>query len=373
MLGLYIHIPFCKHICTYCDFYKMVASDALKEKTIHYMMKEIELKKIRQFEIDTLYIGGGTPSILPTPLLEEFLSFLSQKVNFKNLKEFTIEMNPEDIREDLVLILSKYHVNRVSIGIQSFNPKLLKFLGRPYTSISEMKRKIALLNRYGIYNINLDLIYAIPSERFGILKKDVQKMLKLNIRHLSTYSLILEEHTILNYQYEQNQFQLSTDALDEKMYHYIVRYLKKKGFVHYETSNFAISSYESKHNLIYWSNDKYLAIGPSASSYVGNYRFTNVKNLNQYFEGIDQGTLNYEEMVELTLEEKYKEEIMLGLRCMKGINSKVFFSKYGVDLFHVFPQMHALIQEKLLEEADGYIRIPEKYSYIANHIIVKII
>lgn len=373
MFGLYVHVPFCRHICHYCDFYKMVVSDSLKEKVINNIIEEINIRNIKQYNIETIYIGGGTPSCLPYYILEKLLKTIENNVNIEQIKEYTIEINPEDINEKIVDLISKYHITRVSIGIQSFNKNIINKLGRiPYVTEAEIKEKIELLNKYHIKNINLDLIYAVPDQTMELLKKDLEVITKLNITHISTYSLILEEHTIYDHLYNNGKLELINEDLDLLMYNEIREYLSNCGFIQYEISNFSRYGYQSLHNMNYWLNGEYLGIGPSASSHIENKRFTNIKNLNLYFDGIKNNHFIYDEEIELFEHDIYVDEIMLGLRLTKGVSIDDFTNKYGKNIFDLFPKLQTLIDRKLLEIKDGYIRIPKEHTYISNYILVKI-
>lgn len=374
MFGLYLHIPFCKNICKYCDFYKMVVSRSLQEKTINYIIEEMKLRELSKYQIDTIYIGGGSPSSLDDDLLDKLLFNLSQLTNFDDLKEFTIEFNPNDITIDKVKILQKYQVTRVSIGIQTFNNNLLNTLGRiPFVSFEELSEKIKLLNMYNIKNINVDLIYAIPGEVIDDITDDLNKMMKLPITHLSCYSLIFEERSILYYEYTHNKFKLIDETLDEKMYEKINEVLEKNNFIHYETSNFSKPGFNSLHNLIYWHRDDYLGIGPGASSSIGNHRFTNTHNLNEYFLGIDNKNIKYAEDIIDSKKDEQELMVMMNLRLSEGINKKRYLERFNEDVKDTFPSILELLKEGLLEETTDTIRIPLKYFYISNYIIVKII
>ena len=373
MFGLYIHIPFCRHICHYCDFYKMVVSDKLKEKVIDNIIKEMVIRNIKQYNVETIYIGGGTPSILPYYLLDKLLSSIEEHVNIDNIKEYTIELNPEDINDELIQLISKHHITRVSIGIQSFNQNIIDRLGRiPFVSEQEIKNKIELLNRFGINNINLDLIYAVPGETLEIVKEDLEIITKLNITHVSTYSLILEEHTVFDYLLSHGKLELVHEDDDYQMYMLIRKTLEENGFKQYEVSNFSKEGFNSKHNLNYWYNGEYLGIGPSGSSHINNNRFTNIKNLSKYFDGINNSHMIYDEDIMLSIDDIYVDEVMLGLRLTKGISITDFEEKYNKSVFDVFPKIKSLIDEGLLEIEEGCLRIPLKHTYISNYILVKI-
>lgn len=374
MLGLYIHIPFCRHICHYCDFYKMVASDSFKSKYIKLLLEEMKIKKLSNYQFDTLYIGGGTPSALNLDDLKILFNYLDKNINLASLSEFTIEVNPEDINLDLLQLFNTYHVTRISMGIQSFKKEIIDFLGRnTYFDFNNIKTKVELIKSVGINNINCDLIYAVPNETLDDVISDVNQLLDLDITHVSTYSLILEDHTILNKWYQDKIFELTNDELDASMYEKICDKLKNHNFKHYETSNFSIEGYESKHNLIYWNNEEYIGIGAGAATHLNHERYTNIRNIEKYYDGVRNNKLELEDYEIQTLDDEMNDEVMLGLRKMEGISKTSFLKKYKIDLLVKFPIIIELIREGLLEETNGYIRIPSRYSYIANYIIIKII
>lgn len=374
MLGLYIHIPFCRHICHYCDFYKMVASDSFKSKYIKLLLEEMKIKKLSNYQFDTLYIGGGTPSALNLDDLKILFNYLDKNINLASLSEFTIEVNPEDINLDLLQLFKTYHVTRISMGIQSFKKEIIDFLGRnTYFDFNNIRTKVELIKSVGISNINCDLIYAVPNETLDDVISDVNQLLDLDITHVSTYSLILEDHTILNKWYQDKIFELTNDELDASMYEKICDKLKNHNFKHYETSNFSIEGYESKHNLIYWNNEEYIGIGAGAATHLNHERYTNIRNIEKYYDGVRNNKLELEDYEIQTLDDEMNDEVMLGLRKMEGISKTSFLKKYKIDLLVKFPIIIELIREGLLEETNGYIRIPSRYSYIANYIIIKII
>ena len=372
MVGLYIHIPFCNQVCPYCDFYKMVASTKLKSTLINALLEEMKLKKLNNYTFNTLYIGGGTPSSLDICLLDKLLGGISKYVDLQQLEEFTIEVNPSDITNELVELLVKYNVSRISIGVQTFNSKLQKIINRIF-DYKVLEEKIHLLRTNNINNINLDLIYAIPSETIDDVISDLNKAISLNPTHLSVYSLILEEHTIFYHQYLKGKLKLISEEEESLMYKHVCDTLKDNNFIHYETSNFSKSGYESKHNLIYWNCDEYIGIGPAASSYINNYRITNINNLNQYLEYIYKNKESYLEKEYISDDESMKEYIMLGLRKVKGISKLSFKNKYKIDIKKQFPKIIELINEGSLIETDEQIYIREDLFYISNHFIAKII
>lgn len=370
--ALYIHIPFCSYICNYCDFYKMIAKPQAQEKYIDYLIKEIELKKDLFKDIKTVYIGGGTPSTLPISSLNKLLKYLWNYLDYNKVSEFTIEANPIDINQALINIIKNNHVNRVSLGVQSFNDNKLKFLGRKHNA-QIATNAINLLKTNGINNISCDLIYATPNDDFEVVKRDLETLVDLNIPHISAYSLILEEKTILYHRYKKGQFEMIDEDSEFDIYDNLQQYLANHGYHQYEVSNYALPNMESKHNLVYWNNQHYLGIGAGASYYIDNVRYTNIKNLASYYQGIDEGKLNYSEEKTLSTFEQMQEELLMGFRKTLGISINQFQNKYHKDVFSVFPIINDLLNKDLLALKDNYIFIPKHRLYLSNSILIHFI
>ena len=367
--ALYVHIPFCNKICTYCDFYKMVAKVPYKTEYIKHLVEEIKLKEHMFSDLKTIYIGGGTPSALPLNLIDYFLYHLTKNIDLNKVIEFTIEANPIDITDDFVKLVKKYGVNRISLGVQSFDNDKLKFLGREHNSeIAE--NSVKTIKRNGINNINIDIIYATPNDSFKRVKQDLKKALSLNVNHISTYSLILEEKTQLYHKYLKEEFIPFDQDIEYKIYYKIKRFLKFHGFNHYETSNFAKPSYEGIHNQVYWTNEKYLGIGAGASYYIDNVRYTNIMNIKEYFEGVTNKELRYAEKIEITKKEAMQEEMILGLRLIKGIDINHFYEKFNISIFEAFPIINNLLKMKQLQiTKNNRLIIPYKYLYLSNAVL----
>lgn len=360
MASIYIHIPFCRSICSYCDFTKVLYN---KELVIPYLEKlESEIDDFYDREVvDTLYIGGGTPSVLSEYELER-LKEIIERFTLAEDCEFTFECNIEDIDERLLVDLRDLGVNRLSIGIESFDKDKLAFMNREIT-FDEACEKINLARSMGFNNINVDLMYGIPYERVKDLKKDLNLFLKLNPNHISTYSLIIEDHTMCKIREDEN----IKEEEELKMYNYIVDRLEKAGFVHYEVSNFAKPGNESRHNLRYWNNEEYYGFGLGASGYIKGFRYENTKIFDEYLLG------NYKANEHLVSKvEMMENELMLALRKKEGISLQAFFDKYEVNLQDVFP-VKPLIKNKELIYKDGYIFINPKYIYVMNEILLKLI
>ena len=354
----YIHIPFCNNICSYCDFCKLLYNKNFVKKYLDALEKEIT-NNYKNEILDTIYVGGGTPSSLSVSELNKLFSII--KI-FKLSKEyeFTFEVNIEDITEEKLEILKENKVNRLSIGIESFNDKYLKYLGRNYTSVI-IKEKVELAKKY-FDNINVDLMYALKNESLDDLEKDIDKILKLDIKHISCYSLIIEKNTKL---YIDNTKYISDD-LDSDMYDLIDKKLENK-YHRYEVSNYSITSYESRHNLTYWKNNEYYGFGLGAAGYIDNIRYTNTRNLSKYISG------SYERQEEvLTKEDKIKYEFILGLRLTSGINKDNFNKKYGININEI-EIIKELINKGLLIDDKINIYVPKKYFYVLNDILVNFV
>lgn len=372
MNALYIHIPFCSNICSYCDFYKMIAKEGIKQKYIDYLIKELLLKQRYLKNIKTIYIGGGTPSSLNLELLEKLFIALHDNINFNDIEEFTIESNPLDITDELVNLFNKYGINRVSLGVQSIDEDKLKILNRQH-SIKNVKEAFRILKENNINNINADIIYGVGDENYQKTKKDILFCIKNGATHISTYSLILEQKTLLYHLYKNNQFKPMDEDKESHIFHKIRKLFNSLNFNHYELSNFSKPNFESKHNQIYWNNLNYLGIGASASYYIDNVRYTNIMNLESYFTGIDNKNLNHSEMIKLDKNDMMKEEFILGLRMLKGVNVMDFKNKYNEDPFDIFPFIKKLIDQDLLIFNNNHLFIPVDKLYISNSILVNFI
>ena len=347
----YIHIPFCKKICTYCDFCKFFYNDEWTNKYIESLKNEIDLN-YKGETLNTLYIGGGTPSSLDIKLFEDLLK-ICKKFNLNDEYEYTIEFNPEDLNEDKLSLCKQYGVNRISIGIESFNKDNLKYLGRDYM---DFKSKIDLTKKY-FNNINVDLIYGLSIESLDTLNSDLDNLLSLDVPHISCYSLIIEHNTMLN--------NMGVKEIDEELDYDMYKLINDRlsSYNHYEISNYAKEGYESKHNLTYWNNEEYYGFGVAAASYIGNKRILNGKDILSY---LNKEYKTFEE--ELTIEDKISYELILGFRKIKGINMDDFYKKYNKDILSLY-NIKDLVNDDKLVIKDNYISINDKYLYIENEIL----
>lgn len=376
--SLYIHIPFCDHICSYCDFKKMVGSNELKEKYIKSLIKELDYKKELFSNLETIYIGGGTPSSLPFNLLYLLLESLNKFVNLVNLKEFTMEINPNDINneniKEWINLFNKYNINRISLGIQTFNNKKLKLMNRNHDK-KQAILALKLLNNHNFNNVNVDLIYGFEFDNFSFIKKDINISIKNHIKHLSYYSLILEENTVLYHKYKKNEFQMLDDDKEGILYNKIYKYLAKKGFNRYEISNFSKENYQSIHNLRVWNNEHYLACGVSGSYYIDNTRYTNTYSIKDYINYIEKNDFNKIIGDTVVLDDKdiMDEELILGFRKEEGINLNSFYDKYNKTIFDVYPKINDLVKNKILIIENNNIKVNKNDLYLENYILNKIL
>ena len=358
MLGIYVHIPFCKRICNYCDFCKVLYNDKYIDSYLDNLDREIT-KRYKGELVKTIYIGGGTPSSLNIDALDRLLAILT-KINLDHDYEYTIECNVEDINIDKINLFKSYGVNRISVGVESFDKNIGKILGR---NIDEelIFDHIYLLKKY-FDNISIDLIYGV-SEDIRVVKNDLNKFLELDIPHVSCYSLILEEHTKLYI----DKHQYIDEDTDNKMYEYIRDTLIKNGYRHYEISNYAKEGYESQHNKNYWLNGEYYGFGLGAVGYLKNERISNTKNLSKYLLGDYQRVVNYED-----IQERKENDLILGLRLVEGISVDGYNKKYNTNLLDK-EIIKELIDSGYLLIDKGNIRCNDSYLYLENSILERII
>lgn len=357
--SVYIHIPFCNNICSYCDFCKLFYKEQLVDNYLISLKQEIN-NIYKGDRIKTIYIGGGTPSSLSIEQLTKLFDIL-KIFNLDKNYEFTIECNFDSVNIEKLNLFKNNGINRISFGLESTIKKNLKLLERDFSK----DKVIYIINQcktMNLNNINIDLMYAIPNENMEDLKNDIDFILSLDVPHISTYSLILEEHTKL---FLSKTDYISED-LDFKMYDFICNKLKTK-YIHYEISNFSKEGYESKHNLCYWMNREYYGFGLGASSYINSKRINNTRSITNYLK--NKIIYNFEK---LNISDKMSYEMILGLRTKKGINKKLFYNKYKHDIKDVF-NINELIENKLLIDNGEQIYIPEDKWYISNEILINFI
>ena len=348
MGGLYVHIPFCKKRCLYCDFFSTTLLERRKEY-VEAVLKEIAERKNEVEEIKTIYLGGGTPSTLDAADIRRIL----EAVGTDQAEEITMELNPGDATQEYMRAIRDAGINRLSIGIQSFQDNLLTLIGRRHNTMQALEA-VKMAHKAGFDNISIDLMYALPTQTMDQWKADIEKALELKIQHISCYGLMYEEGTVMTKRVEAGELTAIDEDEENAMYDYLCERLKEAGFVHYEVSNFAIPGYEAKHNSRYWDGTPYVGIGAGAHSYVGNVRSWNPDDLEAYIAGIAQ-----REQEVLSETDRYNERIMLGLRTNKGVERNA-----------IKKDVKAHIAAGLLRETgDGHIVATQQGLHLLNRII----
>ena len=345
----YVHIPFCTQICYYCDFSKVFIKNQPVDSYLEHLIEEYDSYDIKKLR--TLYIGGGTPTALSAPQLAFLLEKLTDKLDLSYLEELTIEANPGDLDQEKIAVLKDSPVNRVSLGVQTFNDRMLKQIGRSHLE-KDIYENIANLKKAGFDNISIDLIYALPKQTMEDVKTNVAKAIALDIPHMSLYSLILENHTVFMNRMRRGKLPLPKEDLEAEMFEYIISELEKAGFEHYEISNFSKPGFESRHNLMYWDNAEYYGIGAGASGYVDGVRYKNHGPIRHYLQAVEAGNARVQEEV-LTLKEKMEEEMFLGLRKKTGVSKKRFEEKFGIS----FEDQYGAVVSELTEQG---LLVPDK-------------
>lgn len=366
----YIHIPFCTQICYYCDFSKVFIKNQPVDAYLQALIAEFrsyDLKKLR-----TLYIGGGTPTSITAAQLDYLLTELSRDLDLKALEEFTIEANPGDLSPDKIEVLKSSAVNRISLGVQTFNDKHLKQIGRSHNE-AQIYSTISALKEAGFHNISIDLIYALPGQTLEQVKENVAKALALDIPHLSLYSLILEHHTVFMNKMRRGKLNLPTEDLEAEMFEYIISEMEANGFEHYEISNFSKPGFYSQHNLMYWNNDEYYGCGAGASGYLNGVRYRNRVPIQHYLKAVADGNVRLSEE-KLSQKEMMEEEMFLGLRKKTGVSVPVFEEKFNCSFQDLYGTVvNQLQKEGLLVNDDKIIRMTKKGLFLGDNVAEKFI
>ena len=366
----YVHIPFCTQICYYCDFSKVFIKNQPVDSYLEHLIEEYDSYDIKKLR--TLYIGGGTPTALSAPQLAFLLEKLTDKLDLSYLEELTIEANPGDLDQEKIAVLKDSPVNRVSLGVQTFNDRMLKQIGRSHLE-KDIYENITNLKKAGFDNISIDLIYALPKQSMEDVKTNVAKAIALDIPHMSLYSLILENHTVFMNRMRRGKLPLPKEDLEAEMFECIIAELEKAGFEHYEISNFSKPSFESRHNLMYWDNAEYYGIGAGASGYVDGVRYKNHGPIRHYLQAVEAGNARVQEEV-LTLKEKMEEEMFLGLRKKSGVSKKRFEEKFGLSFEDQYGAVAAeLTEQGLLVPDRDIVRMTKQGLFLGDTVAEKFI
>ena len=377
-IGIYIHIPFCKQKCYYCDFVSFANKQDFIEQYINALKKEIENEEyLKEYNIKTIYIGGGTPSFIDSKYIKDVLELINKKYAVDKNAEITTEVNPGTADKEKLQTYFNLGINRLSIGLQSTNNTLLKQIGRIH-NYEEFLKTYKLARKGGFKNINVDLMLGLPNQTINNLEDSLNKIISLKPEHISVYSLILEEGTKLEEKINNKELYLPNDELERKMYWYVKQILENNGYVHYEISNFAKRGFESKHNLDCWNQKEYIGFGLAAHSYFNNTRYSNTENLKQYIHyninnlnvvGVaPQGDPQIRIIHEIqNKESKMKEYCMLGLRKLEGVKISEFKNKFIDNPIYLYKNgLNKLLNEGLIEVEGDTIKLTNKGIDLAN-------
>lgn len=370
--GVYIHIPFCHQICNYCDFNKFYFKNQPVDEYIEALGKEIELATQKNPEsfrhIETIFLGGGTPTALSPQQLDKLLTLIRTYIPMNSVTEFTSEANPDELSVEKLQVLFDGGVNRLSMGVQSFNQGLLQKIGRTHSN-EHVYETIALAKEIGFQNISIDLMYGLPGQTMVQWKDSLEKALALDLPHFSAYSLIVEPKTIFYNQYAKGKLLLPTEDLEADMYDVLMQQMELHGLQQYEISNFAKPGYHSEHNKIYWDNDEYAGFGAGAHGYLAGVRYSNHGPLKKYMETVFAGELPIVHEHEVSQAEKREEQMFLGLRKTEGVKHKIYEEKLKVPIVaHYDSVLKELVSKGLLEHDDVGVRLTRKGRFVGNEV-----
>ena len=358
-IGLYIHIPFCAHKCDYCDFISFENINGKINQYIEALIKELEYEKLDKYNIETIYIGGGTPSFIESKYIVQILS----KINKENAKEITIEVNPGTVTEEKLKDYIKAGVNRISIGLQSTDNAILRQIGRIH-NFEQFLETYNLARKVGFKNINVDLMIGLPNQSLKIVEDSLEKVIELNPEHISVYSLIVEENTKIEGKISNGILELPSEELERKMYWLVKNRLEEAGYKHYEISNFAKPGFESKHNVDCWEQKEYIGIGLAAHSYMNKARYSDTVDFEKYCENPMKNRTVHEHQTEET---QAKEYMLLGLRKIDGVDIQKFKNKFVNNPIYLYKdKLNKLVKNNLLEIDINYIKLTDKGIDLAN-------
>ena len=370
MSGLYVHIPFCKSRCVYCDFYS-TTSMSLRQRYMDAVCREMEgrckMADGRGERIETVYLGGGTPSQLSEKQLRQFFSHIYQVFDVSSEAEVTIECNPDDVTDEFAQLLSELPVNRVSMGAQTFSPERLQFLRRRHTA-EQVPQAVECLRKAGIGNISVDLMYGFPNETLEEWERDIQSVLELNVEHLSAYALQYDEGTPLYKMLERGEVSEVDEEVSRQMYYRLIDALAEADFEHYEISNWGKKGFHSRHNSSYWNQTPYIGLGAAAHSFDGENRRWNVADIQQYMEGMEKGEPCVEHE-QLTPDNHYNEIVMTALRTSSGLSLKMLMPEYAD---YCLRQARRFMDGGLLKDDGQCLRLTREGLFVSDMIMAEL-
>ena len=373
-LALYIHIPYCKQKCPYCDFNSF--DDGINKDFVPAIKEEIAIKSknIGQYQIGSIFFGGGTPTSLPSGQITDILNSCFQRFSIASDCEISIEANPGTIDYQYLKILKENGFNRLSLGCQSFHDDLLKKIGRIHSS-DEIYHSVSAAREAGFKNISLDLMFGLPGQTLEMWEETLQNATKLKPTHLSVYNLTIEKETPFHDQLKQGKLILPSEKLQVKMYEKAIEYLSQAGYIHYEISNFAVKGFECHHNKVYWNNNEYLGFGPGAASNLKGTRSKNILSPGKYIETIlEKKEIPLFDKETLDQKKSMGETLMLGLRMINGINLSDFEKRFGKTLDSEFDEkIRKLHDEHLLQYANDRLKLTHKGILYSNEVFVELV
>lgn len=367
-IGLYIHIPFCEKKCYYCDFTSIQVDNPLVQKYFNYLLKELSMLsyKAKDFIVDTIFIGGGTPSILDGQKVEMLFEKLKKEYNISTKAEITIEVNPGTLDKDKAKAYKRAGINRISVGIQSMNNNTLLSIGRIHNK-DQVIETVKICKELGFNNISGDIIFALPNENIEKFKNTLKEVVALDLSHISMYGLIIEQGTEMFSWYNKGLLHLPDESAEREMYHLGIEYLKDNNYLQYEISNFAKYGYESKHNIGYWELKPYLGAGLASHSNINEYRYWNEKTFGAYFEKLEKNILPIEGLEYIGPSLKKSEYLILGIRMTKGISKIDYKDKFGVSLMEEYKKaIEKHTENGLLIDTGDTIRLTRKGMDLSN-------
>ncbi|WNS74357.1 radical SAM family heme chaperone HemW [Bacillus sp. DTU_2020_1000418_1_SI_GHA_SEK_038] len=366
----YIHIPFCEHICHYCDFNKVFLEGQPVDEYLNSLNKEMELQLIKSpaDQLNSIFVGGGTPTALNEQQLDKLCRIIRDRLPYNEQTEFTFEANPGDLSEEKLCILYEAGVNRISFGVQTFNEELLKKIGRVHRA-KDVFQSVEAAKKIGFENISIDLIYSLPGQTVSDFRETLDTSFTLDIDHYSGYSLIIEPKTVFYNLMRKGKLQSPGEDAETEMFKILMEEMDKNGFKQYEISNFSKPGFESKHNLTYWNNEWYYGFGAGSHGYVNGKRVSNHGPLKKYMDSLKMGKLPIFEENRVTRTEQIEEEMFLGLRKTSGVAISRFIEKFGenpVELFEA--ELKELIAREWIIVTENQIQLSQKGRYLGNEV-----
>ena len=368
--GVYLHIPFCHQICNYCDFNKFFFHNQPVDEYIEALGKEMELwsDQLNNATIETIFLGGGTPTSLSPEQLERLFTLIHQYIPMEHVVEFSSEANPDELTLEKMLVMRKFGVNRLSMGVQTFNQDLLKVLGRTHAN-EHVYQVVEHAKKIDFPSISIDLMYGLPNQTMAQWKDSLKEAFSLGIPHISAYSLLVEPKTIFYNLFSKGKLSLPGEDLEAEMYGFLLDEMERNGYNQYEISNFSKDGKVSKHNLLYWDNKEYLGLGAGAHGYVNGIRYSNHGPLKKYMQLIEGGAKPILDQKEVTTQEKMEEEMFLGLRKNEGVSISKFQHKYQVSLEEMYgEELEELVGKQLLTIEDGYVFLTRRGRFVGNEV-----